>query len=137
MEFIIHVVDQNDNKPVFTQSPFIGRVSDAAEKGTLNQCVVLRFLIKLISLLSIPVCARFHDLHYPLTIGFPFMTIRATDADDSLNTNNADIRYSIISQVPPEPKPDMFAINPISGVIQVNAKGLDFSVRAQTRFLII
>ncbi|XP_058238070.1 EP-cadherin-like isoform X2 [Hemibagrus wyckioides] len=95
VELIIHVVDQNDNKPVFTQSPFIGRVSDAAE------------------------------------IGFPFMTIRATDADDSLNTNNADIRYSIISQVPPEPKPDMFAINPISGVIQVNAKGLDLSKHSE------
>ncbi|KAK3528135.1 hypothetical protein QTP86_023862, partial [Hemibagrus guttatus] len=91
VELIILVVDQNDNKPVFTQSPFTGTVSDASE------------------------------------IGYPFMTISATDADDPLNTDNADIRYSIISQVPPEPKPNMFAINPISGVIQVNAKGLDFS----------
>lgn len=58
------------------------------------------------------------------------MTISATDADDP-NTENSDIRYSIISQDPPDPKPNMFAINPITGVIRVNAEGLDFSVRAQ------
>ncbi|GAA6080764.1 protocadherin Fat 4-like, partial [Tachysurus ichikawai] len=90
VEFTIKVVDQNDNKPVFTQDPFIGSVSDASK------------------------------------IGFPFMTISATDADDP-NTENSDIRYSIISQDPPDPKPNMFAINPITGVIRVNAEGLDFS----------
>lgn len=77
--------------------------------------------------------ARFHNLHYLLTEGFEFMTITATDADDP-NTDNADIRYSIISQIPPEPSPNMFAINPISGVISVNADGLDREVSAQIRF---
>lgn len=33
VEFIIQVVDQNDNKPVFTQEPFISSVSDASKIG--------------------------------------------------------------------------------------------------------
>ncbi|XP_026802544.3 B-cadherin isoform X1 [Pangasianodon hypophthalmus] len=57
-------------------------------------------------------------------IGFEFMTVSATDADDP-NTDNADIRYSILGQIPPEPSPNMFAINPVSGAIRVNADGLD------------
>lgn len=61
------------------------------------------------------------------------MTISATDADDP-NTDNADIRYSIISQTPPEPNPNMFEINPFSGVIRVKAEGLDSKVRAHIRF---
>ncbi|XP_026802549.3 EP-cadherin isoform X3 [Pangasianodon hypophthalmus] len=88
VEFTIDVIDQNDNKPVFTQDPFIGSVSDASK------------------------------------IGFEFLTISAIDADDP-NTDNADIRYSIISQSPSEPSPNMFAINPVTGVIRVNAEGLD------------
>ncbi|MCI4393222.1 hypothetical protein PGIGA_G00154890 [Pangasianodon gigas] len=88
VEFTINVIDQNDNKPVFTQDPFIGSVSDASK------------------------------------IGFEFLTISAIDADDP-NTDNADIRYSIISQSPSEPSPNMFAINPVTGVIRVNAEGLD------------
>ncbi|KAF5895565.1 B-cadherin-like isoform X1 [Clarias magur] len=88
VDFTIHVVDQNDNRPVFTQDPFIGSVSDASK------------------------------------IGFEFMTISATDADDP-NTDNADIRYSIISQSPPEPSPNIFAVNPVTGAVRVNAEGLD------------
>ncbi|KAG7315283.1 hypothetical protein KOW79_021371 [Hemibagrus wyckioides] len=57
-------------------------------------------------------------------IGFEFMTVSATDADDP-NTGNADIRYSIIGQIPPVPNPNMFAINPITGAIRVNSAGLD------------
>lgn len=33
MEMIVNVLDQNDNKPVFTQNPFIGNVPEAAEIG--------------------------------------------------------------------------------------------------------
>ncbi|KAL1270775.1 hypothetical protein QQF64_029791, partial [Cirrhinus molitorella] len=32
MEIVIHVIDQNDNKPVFIQNPVIGHVHEAAEK---------------------------------------------------------------------------------------------------------
>lgn len=39
VEFTIKVVDQNDNKPVFTQDPFIGSVSDASKIGSLDQSV--------------------------------------------------------------------------------------------------
>ncbi|KAI5619771.1 cadherin-1 [Silurus asotus] len=87
-QILIHVVDQNDNKPVFSQDPFIGSVSDKSKTG------------------------------------HKFMTISATDADDP-NTNNAAIRYSIINQTPPEPSPNMFEINPVTGAIGVNAEGLD------------
>ncbi|KAL7830910.1 hypothetical protein SRHO_G00304120 [Serrasalmus rhombeus] len=57
-------------------------------------------------------------------IGFEFMTVTATDVDDP-NTDNADIRYSILSQSPQEPDPAMFTINPVTGVIRVNTAGLD------------
>ncbi|XP_053532603.1 B-cadherin isoform X4 [Ictalurus punctatus] len=57
-------------------------------------------------------------------IGYEFLTITATDADNP-NTDNADIRYSIVSQIPAEPHPNIFEINPVSGVIRVNADGLD------------
>ncbi|KAL6461298.1 hypothetical protein MHYP_G00294420 [Metynnis hypsauchen] len=57
-------------------------------------------------------------------IGMEFMMVSATDADDP-NTDNADVRYSILSQNPQEPDPTMFIINPVTGVIRVNAAGLD------------
>ncbi|MCJ8747437.1 hypothetical protein PDJAM_G00153370 [Pangasius djambal] len=88
MEVIVQVLDQNDNRPVFTQDPFIGSVPEASK------------------------------------IGFEFMTISATDADDP-NTYNAEIRYFIRNQIPREPSPNMFEINPVSGAIRVNAAGLD------------
>uniref|UniRef100_A0A3B1IWE3 Cadherin domain-containing protein n=1 Tax=Astyanax mexicanus TaxID=7994 RepID=A0A3B1IWE3_ASTMX len=59
---------------------------------------------------------------------FEFMTVTATDGDDP-ETDNADIRYSIISQDPPQPDPHMFAINSITGGIRVNSDGLDREVR--------
>ncbi|MBN3319812.1 CADH1 protein, partial [Atractosteus spatula] len=56
--------------------------------------------------------------------GTAFMTVTATDKDDP-ETDNGIIKYSIISQEPKEPNPNMFMINPVSGVISVASPGLD------------
>ncbi|XP_073669776.1 B-cadherin-like [Paramisgurnus dabryanus] len=88
IEIIIRVIDQNDNKPQFTQNPFNGKVPEAAPKD------------------------------------YEFMTVTATDADDP-NTDNAKVRYKIISQDPPSPNPNMFDINAVTGGIRVNSSCLD------------
>ncbi|KAG5270420.1 hypothetical protein AALO_G00192400 [Alosa alosa] len=88
MEIKIIVIDQNDNRPVFTQDSYLGRVSDASK------------------------------------VGFEFMSVAATDADEPGNSNS-DIRYQIVDQDPPLPSKDMFSINPVTGGIRVNAPGLD------------
>uniref|UniRef100_A0A8C1QTG0 Cadherin-1 n=1 Tax=Cyprinus carpio TaxID=7962 RepID=A0A8C1QTG0_CYPCA len=84
----IIVIDQNDNRPVFTENPFNGQVSEAESKG------------------------------------YEFMKVIATDADEPDN-QNSEIRYRIVSQLPPSPNPNMFEINTITGGIYVNSSGLD------------
>ncbi|XP_029623036.1 B-cadherin [Salmo trutta] len=88
MEIIVKVIDQNDNKPVFTQNPFMGTVPEAAKPGD------------------------------------EFMQVTATDADEE-GSANSDVRYTILSQEPPLPSPNMFVINSVTGGIRVNAPGLD------------
>lgn len=56
------------------------------------------------------------------------ITVEATDADEP-NNDNSDIRYSILSQDPKLPTDNLFAINPVTGAIRVNAGGLDREVR--------
>ncbi|XP_073669521.1 uncharacterized protein [Paramisgurnus dabryanus] len=58
------------------------------------------------------------------TKDYDFMTVTATDADDP-NTPHAEVRYKIISQDPPSPNPNMFAINAVTGGIRVNSEGLN------------
>ncbi|XP_061820564.2 cadherin-1 [Nerophis lumbriciformis] len=55
---------------------------------------------------------------------FEVITVVATDADQP-NTDNADIRYRIISQTPELPIKNLFEINPVTGAIRINAGGLD------------
>ncbi|XP_054882385.1 cadherin-2-like [Poeciliopsis prolifica] len=55
-------------------------------------------------------------------IGFEVIKVEATDADEP-NTENSEIRYSIMSQEPAEPS--MFTINPVSGAITLSADGLN------------
>ncbi|XP_054652103.1 LOW QUALITY PROTEIN: B-cadherin-like [Dunckerocampus dactyliophorus] len=88
MEIIVNVIDQNDNKPVFTNDTFVGEVAEASPKG------------------------------------FEVIKVVATDADQP-NTDNSDIRYRIISQVPELPRAGLFVINPVTGAIRINAGGLD------------
>ncbi|KAM3606926.1 uncharacterized protein V6R79_025683 [Siganus canaliculatus] len=88
MEIIVYVIDQNDNKPIFTQETFVGEVAEASPKD------------------------------------FEVIKVVAEDLDEPENANS-DIRYRIISQEPETPFDNMFAINPVTGVIRVNAIGLD------------
>ncbi|XP_051980471.1 cadherin-1-like isoform X14 [Xyrauchen texanus] len=55
---------------------------------------------------------------------YEFMKVTATDADEPDN-DNSDVRYSIISQDPPLPNPNMFDINSVTGGIRVIGTGLD------------
>ncbi|XP_075902400.1 B-cadherin-like isoform X1 [Nelusetta ayraudi] len=55
---------------------------------------------------------------------FDVIQVVAIDLDQA-DTDNSDIRYSILSQDPQFPKENMFVINPITGGIRVNADGLD------------
>ncbi|XP_078524424.1 B-cadherin-like isoform X3 [Lissotriton helveticus] len=89
MEIIIKVTDQNDNRPVFTESVFKGSVEEMATPGT------------------------------------SVMVISATDLDDSINTYNGILSYSILNQEPKEPTDHMFTVNKETGVISVIASGLD------------
>ncbi|XP_062997478.1 B-cadherin-like [Elgaria multicarinata webbii] len=59
------------------------------------------------------------------TPGTSVMEVSATDADDAIETYNGVIAYSIVSQEPKEPHPQMFAINRATGAISVIASGLD------------
>ena len=52
----------------------------------------------------------------------------ATDIDQP-DTDNSDIRYRLMSQEPMLPSDFLFVINPVTGVIRVNASGLDREVR--------
>ncbi len=128
MEIIINVIDQNDNKPVFTQNPFNGHVHEAATKGRcmmqfLNKMAFSNLFFYLQMLLQLLPTNTFFFLDYE------FMTVTATDADDP-DTHNGIVSYAILSQEPPFPKPNMFDINILSGTIRVRETGLDREVRS-------
>lgn len=53
---------------------------------------------------------------------------------DAPNSDNSDIRYSIISQEPKLPSDNLFTINPVTGGIRLSAGGLDREVRTRSYF---
>ncbi|XP_043350752.1 B-cadherin isoform X2 [Dermochelys coriacea] len=57
--------------------------------------------------------------------GTSVMQVTATDADDSVNSYNGVIAYSILQQIPEKPHSQMFTINSENGIISVIATGLD------------
>ncbi|XP_067392822.1 cadherin-1-like isoform X2 [Emydura macquarii macquarii] len=68
--------------------------------------------------------------------GTSVMQVTATDADDSVNTYNGVIAYSIVDQTPKEPHSQMFTINSANGVISVIATGLDRETAPQYSLLV-
>lgn len=57
--------------------------------------------------------------------GVPFLQVFATDADD-LNTLNAQLRFSIVNQIPNPGNGFYFGINPESGEIFITEEGAEF-----------
>ncbi|XP_005308254.1 cadherin-1-like [Chrysemys picta bellii] len=68
--------------------------------------------------------------------GTSVMQVTATDADDSVNTFNGVIAYSILQQIPEQPHRGMFAINSETGVISVLGTGLDRETAPQYRLTV-
>ncbi|XP_053292155.1 cadherin-1 isoform X1 [Pleuronectes platessa] len=56
--------------------------------------------------------------------GFEVINVVATDIDEPENPNSI-VRYRILTQDPEFPSGPLFAINPVTGAIRVNARGLD------------
>ncbi|KAM6430783.1 cadherin-1-like isoform 2-T2 [Liasis olivaceus] len=57
--------------------------------------------------------------------GTVVMQVSATDQDDAVNSLNGVVSYSILSQEPPEPLRDMFAIDSKTGFISLSKASLD------------
>ncbi|XP_044519089.1 cadherin-1 isoform X3 [Gracilinanus agilis] len=68
--------------------------------------------------------------------GTSVMKVSATDKDDDVNTYNAMIAYSILSQEPKSPHDSMFTINRGTGVISVLTTGLDRETNPQYTLIV-
>ncbi|NXB77312.1 CAD15 protein, partial [Donacobius atricapilla] len=107
----IIVVDQNDNRPLFQQDVFTGRVVEGAEPGGCSRGARAGGT-------EAALCR--HPPGAPAATGTCVMTVDATDADDP-DTDNAALRYSILDQG----AAGMFSINATTGEICTARPGLD------------
>ncbi|KAG9352465.1 hypothetical protein JZ751_020879 [Albula glossodonta] len=53
--------------------------------------------------------------------GFEFMKVTAVDKDEP-GSANSDIRYTLVSQDPQQPSPNMFVLNPLTGGLRLNSE---------------
>ncbi|XP_078129841.1 cadherin-3-like [Sander vitreus] len=108
MDIMVKVIDQNDNKPTSTQDTFL----DAEAAGKI-------------------VADPFHPGH-KLFERLPSAEVESFEVIkvDQPYTDNSDIRYRLMSQEPQLPRDFMFVIKPVTGVIRVNAGGLDRETQA-------
>lgn len=111
----IIVVDQNDNRPLFRQDVFTGRVVEGAEPGGGSRGGWA-------GLGAEPALCQ-HPPGAPAATGTCVLTVDATDADDP-DTDNAALRYSILEQG----ASGMFSINATTGEICTARPGLDREV---------
>ncbi|NWY37662.1 CAD15 protein, partial [Sylvia atricapilla] len=107
----IIVVDQNDNRPLFRQDVFTGRVVEGAEPGGSSSRGWAG---------GAGAAPCRHPPGAPAVTGTCVMTVDATDADDP-DTDNAALRYSILEQG----AAGMFSINATTGEICTARPGLD------------
>lgn len=68
-------------------------------------------------------------------IGDQIIKVVAVDKDDP-QTTNAIVRYRILTQKPNESGIDLFAINPVSGMLSVKALGLDREIQPEYKLTI-
>ena len=86
---------------------------------------------------SVHVLTLYLNSHFwkSLCAGFEVIKVVAIDLDER-NNANSDVRYRILSQDPVLPGGPVFAINPNTGAIRVNAGGLDREVRILKRIVL-
>ncbi|TKC48727.1 hypothetical protein EI555_002295 [Monodon monoceros] len=131
------VIDQNDNRPIFQEGPYIGHVMEGSPTEVPHKRLQISQLLAFFGELqahlvndvsygegisATPVEADGddsgdnNDLDHNDDHGTTVMRMTAFDADDPA-TDNALLRYNIRQQTPDRPSPNMFYIDPEKGDI--------------------